>query len=216
MAIEAPIGSVAVSTDSSARIGLHWTISGNPKGAVTTNLAGGVLTIRFAPKPNVPVNVAQLAVTMPSDLPLTAQVDMGTLSVQGAYPNLSATVQTGPLKVNGFTGSLSAVDHLGPIDVQNATIKGPLSLAAGTGPVNFSGDPGLAATITDQLGPINLSITPSGRLAVSAAVHLGPFSSGFSGLSGGSNGTFRGTIGGGKPGYLRVTDQTGPVNISPF
>ncbi len=214
--IEAPIGSVSVSTGSPTRFGLHWTVSGNPAGAVTTSLAGGVLTIRFAPNTTIPINVAQLSVTMPGGLPLGARVGTGTLSVQGAIPSLSATVQTGALKVIGFTGSLSAVDHVGPMSVQNATIKGPLSLVVGTGPLNFSGDPGLAATITDQLGPINLNITPSGQLAVRAQVPLGPFASGFPGLSTGTNGTFRGTIGGGKPGYLRVTDQTGPVNISPF
>ncbi|MDA8346694.1 MAG: hypothetical protein M0Z66_14675 [Thermaerobacter sp.] len=217
--IDAPLGSVALSTMAASSIHLHWTVPGSPDQAVRTALQDGVLTIHFQPQGNVVnfgANVNHLDVTIPGGLSVSAQIDAGAMSVQGDFSNLSATLQAGALNVQNFRGALTAHDSMGAINVQQATITGPLSLTADMGAISFAGDPGLAATVRADMGAVDLAISPHGRLTVQGSVQMGQFSSAFPGLRRGGGGSFSGTVGQGKPGYLNVSDQMGPVSIDQF
>lgn len=214
--IDAQVGAVSLSTSAGQNIHMQWTVPANPAQAVTAVRQGNVLRIHFAAGSNVIVPGSEhLAIQLPEGLIVQAQLDAGALDVQGAYQSLDATLQAGALGITSYRGQLSVHANLGPINIQGAKIVGPLSLEDQAGPINFTGDPGLAATIKDQLGPINLNIAPSGTLQVTASVQLGPFSSGFPGLGGGTNGSFGGTIGSGPPGYLHISNQIGPVKLTP-
>ncbi len=217
--IDAPIGSVSLTATSTSAIGLHWTVAGQPFQALHTTLQGGVLQIDFQPPRNLVnfgSNPDHLDVTIPSGLAATAQIDAGAMTVQGNFASLVATLQAGALNVQNFRGALTAHDSMGAINVQQATITGPLSLTANMGAITFAGDPGLAATVRADMGAVDLEIAPRGRLTVQGSVQMGPFSSGFPGLGRTGGNSFGGTIGSGKPGYLNVSDQMGPVTIDQY
>jgi hypothetical protein len=217
--IDAPVGSVSLTATATDTINLHWTVAGKPASALSTVLQGGVLEVQFQPPRNV-VNIGSepdhLDVVIPSDLAATAQVDAGAMTVQGNFQSLNVTLQAGALNVQNFRGALTAHDSMGTINVQQATVTGPLSLTANMGAITFTGDPGLAATVQADMGAISLAVAPHGRLRVQGSVQMGQFSSGFAGVGRTGGHSFGGTIGSGKPGYLTVTDQMGPVSIDQY
>ncbi len=216
--IEAPLGSISLTATSSPSVALHWTAATDTAKALSVTRTGDELMIRFTPPKTVSYGAgfSKLDVGLPQGLGVTANLDAGSMNVQGNFSRLSATLQAGALSVSQFHGTLSAHDNLGAINVQGATITGPLTLIADLGPVTFSGDPGLAATVRDQMGPVSLSVAPRGQLAVQGSVQMGPFSSGFPGIGLRGGGEFSGSIGHGQPGYLHVSDQLGPVTINQF
>ena len=218
--VEAPsIGAVQLETAPAHSVSWHWTVTGPRQGAVRTQASGAVLILTFTPAlpPQLDLGSLQegLRVTLPPGLAASVSVATGAAKVYGSYRSLAAHVTTGALSIQDFSGNLTADVDTGPLDVQATAVQGPLRLHVGTGPLNFTGDPGLASTFSVGTGPLALRLAPSGRLAVKAAAYLGPLSSGYPGLPGGTNGVFRGTIGHGPQGTLTIDDGTGPVSITP-
>ncbi len=213
------IGAVQLATGPTGSVSWNWTVTGPRQGAVRSRASGAVLVLTFTPAlpRQLELDSAQegLRVTLPPGLAASVSVATGAAKVYGSYRSLAAHVTTGALSIQDFSGKLTADVDTGPLDVQAAAVQGVLRLQVGTGPLNFSGDPGLASSFSVGTGPLTLRLAPSGQLAVHAAAHLGPLSSGYPGLPGGTNGVFRGTIGHGPRGTLSVDDGTGPVSITP-
>lgn len=195
----------------------------HPASDLRIQRVGSTLSVSLNPGPSWFWNYLQgqsvpyLTITVPSGMNVQTSLDAGTLDVSGAYGHYSANVQAGPVRIEGFTGSLQTDVSAGPITITNAQITGSLDVTDSAGPIQFSGNPGLAATFRDSAGPINLTISPSGQLLVRTNVSFGLFSSGFPGLSTGTNGNFSGTIGKGSPaGTLTITNSAGPVTLDPL
>jgi hypothetical protein len=213
------VGDVQVSTSPGSRISWNWSAAGSTSSVMQVGDAGGVLTLTYTPQAPLELNFNSmpdvLQVQMPPGLNAELTVATGGATISGTYRAVSADVTTGALSVRDFAGQLTGNVVTGPLNAQAVTAKGPLKLRVGTGPLNFSGDPGLESSFTVGTGPLSLRIAPHGRLQVQSAAHLGPMSSGFSGLPNGTNGVFDGTIGQGPAGSLAVDDGTGPVSIMP-
>lgn len=220
VSVQAPtVGSVQVTTSPGSRVTWHWTVARAHQGVMSSAVAGGVLTLTFAPPASVQWNIGAmpdvLNVNVPPGLTANVSVTTGGATLSGTYRAVTANVTTGPLSIRDFRGRLSGGVVTGPLNAQAIEAEGPLRLEVGTGPLNFSGDPGLDSSFSVGTGPLNLALSPRGSLAVEAAAHLGPMNSGFPTLSGGTNGVFSGTIGQGPSGTLTVEDGTGPVSITP-
>ncbi len=213
------VGDVNITTSPGSRVTWHWSVAGAHQGAMRSDLSGGVLTLTFAPPAPVQWNLGSmpdvLNVNLPPDQTVQLSVATGGATISGTYRAVTANVNTGPLTIRDFRGRLSGDVVTGPLNAQAIEAEGPLRLEVGTGPLNFSGDPGLDSSFSVGTGPLNLALSPRGSLAVEAAAHLGPMNSGFPTLSGGTNGVFSGTIGQGPSGTLTVEDGTGPVSITP-
>ncbi len=216
---------VQVSTAPGSVITVAWSSAGSPQRAVHLVRQGATVHISFQPPAAVVWSwslfrqpSAVLDVALPPGLTLDTNVGSGSLSVTGVYRQVSAEVQAGTLHISHFQGALLASVGLGALGVEQATITGPLSLSTHTGVVDFWGDPGRQATITDNLGAVDLQLEPTGRLQVTVRVGLGSFTTaGFSQISGGAHsGIYSGTIGQGTAGSLLVTDAAGAVTMVPY
>ena len=215
---------VQVETQSGPDIRLVWSCPGQPARALTLTRQGATVRIVFRPPPAVNLSfslfrqpTALLDVTLPPGLSLTSESPTGSLAVEGTFRQVVASVEVGTLYVHQFTGALSAAVGTGALGVEGATIEGPLTLSTRLGVVDFWGDPGRSATVYDNLGPVNLRLLPTARLAVSVRVGFGSFTTaGFAGLAGGdSSGVYVGQVGQGAPGTLSVNDVSGGVTLVP-
>ena len=218
--VQAPsVGMVQLATASTPSVSWQWSASGPKQGVLAESETGGVLTLTYTPAQPAELNLGSLMdslqVTLPPGLAANVSVATGTAKVSGTYRGLTASVTTGALSVLDFHGRLSASVDTGPLNITALQVTGPLTAQVGTGPLTFSGDPGLRSSFSVGTGPLTLHLSPRGSLAVRAGAHLGPLSSGFPGLQGGTNGVFRGRIGQGPSGSLTVDDGTGPVSIYP-
>lgn len=213
------VGSVQLATADTSQVSWQWSATGPKRGVLSESLSGGVLTLTYSPVQPASFDLGSLTdslqVTLPQGRTANVSVATGSAKIFGSYRSLTATVTTGALAVAGFSGRLEADVDTGPLNITANKVSGPLTAQVGTGPLTFSGDPGLEASFSVGTGPLTLHLAPHGSLAVRAAAHLGPLTSGFPGLGGGTNGVFLGTIGHGPSGSLNVDCGTGPVGIYP-
>ncbi len=218
--VQAPsVGDVQVTTAPGSQVSWRWSVAGSRNGVMQARAAGGVLTLTYTPPTPLQWNFSSmpdvLQVQVPPGLNADITVATGRATITGTYRAVTADVTTGALTVRNFRGRLTGDVATGPLSAQAVQATGQLNLQVGTGPLDFSGDPGLQSSFSVGTGPLTLQLAPHGRLHVQAAAHLGPMSSSFPGLSGGTNGVFSGTIGQGQAGTLTVDDSTGPVSITP-
>ncbi len=211
-------GDIQVSTAKMHRIHLTWSVPGKPQRAIVVHPVPGGEEIDFVP-PDVPVMVGDtnlLTVTLPESLAVTVDSDSGDIDADGNYNALATTSDSGDLHVSDFRGQLTAQADSGDIYLTDAVAEGPLTLRTGSGDIDFSGDPGLAATVSSDSGDVDMAIRPGGLLSVDVTVDSGDVSSGFPQVRGNPDGTeFQGRIGTGTPGTLAVTTSSGDVRLQP-
>ena len=216
--LAASAGDIKVSTAHVRDIRLNWSVTGKPQRAIVAHPVPGGEEIDFVP-PEVRVMVGDtnlLTVTLPEGLAVTVDSDSGDIDADGNYKALATTSDSGDLHLSDFRGQLSAQADSGDIYVTDAVAEGPLVLRTGSGDIDFSGDPGLAANVSADSGDVVMAIRPGGLLSVDVTVDSGDVSSVFPQIHGSPDGSeFQGRIGTGTPGTLDVTASSGDVRLQP-
>lgn len=226
VSISASAQAVQVKTRPGRVITVRWSSYGAPQATLSMVRAGSSEQIWFHPPVAVSWSwslfrrpTAVLDISLPPGLSLNSTVRSGSVRVTGSYRRLSATVESGTIDLVQVTAdALRAQIGYGALGAEGATVGGPLVLTARVGAIDFWGNPGPDALISDSLGGINLKIDPTARLAVTVRKGLGSFTTvGFPLLRGGQNsGVYTGIIGQGAAGSLTVTANLGSVTISPY